>query len=361
MTNSTFFAILFVICNFYTISSFNLSPAPNIIIQKPQLKVHLDQTRSSYFGFQINLRRSHVLISAPRAQSTLEQQRSVHETGAIYKCDFTDEEQSCYPYHFDTQGNTKVELNDLAYNSEKKDFQMLGFAMDGHESEDDKFVTCAPHLKADLEESNHYLLHGICYWVNSTSSEQPSGVRQINPLRIRNLQTVPIGTNINAYFYIYGQMGFSVHLSDDGNEIIIGAVGIANWKGSVVRYRGGKRDDLGGMQRRNAPVNPYRHILRKRRQAFEFRSEIPSPFLSSLNDDSYFGYAVSSAKFYGPDSENLLYVASAPQSNGQSGEVFIFDIENIQSQQKMNVKNKFSSSQFGEYFGKFLKLFKKAF
>lgn len=348
MANPTFLTILLVIYNISIITSFNISPAPNIIIQKPKLTTFLDETRSSYFGFQINLRRNHVLISAPRAQSTLEQQRKVQETGAIYKCNFEDE-QPCHPYHFDLNGNTRVE-NDLAYNSEKKDFQMLGFAMDGHETEEDKFVACAPHLKADLEESNHYLLHGICYWVNTTDTIQPSGVRQINPLRVKNLQTMPGDNNTNVYFYIYGQMGFSVHMSDDSEEIIIGAVGVLNWKGSIVRYRGGKRPDLGGLSRRDSAYNPYRRILRKR-QALEYRSEIPSPFYSPLSDDSYFGYAVSSAKFLGPESESLLYVASAPQSNGQTGEVFIFDIEDYRVEKKIKVFNKFSGSQFGEYYG----------
>lgn len=76
----------------------------------------------------------------------------------MFKCNFLDD-QPCHPYHFDVNGNTKVDNTDLAYNSEKKDFQMLGASMDGHESEMDRFVVCAPKLKADVEESDHYLLH----------------------------------------------------------------------------------------------------------------------------------------------------------------------------------------------------------
>lgn len=328
------------------VTSFNISPAPNIIIKKPDLSTTIQQSRSSYFGFQINLRRNHILVGAPRAQSTLEQQRKVNETGAIYKCNFEDS-QPCHPYHFDLNGNTKVE-NDLAYNSEKKDFQMLGFAMDGHESEEDKFVVCAPQLKADLEESDHYLLHGICYWVNSTETLQPSSVRQINPLREKTKQTVPGENKTNYYYYIYGESGFSVHITDDNEEIIVGAVGILNWKGSIIRYKGSSRPDLGGLQRRE--LNPYRHLLRKR-QVLEYRSEIPTPFLSTLSDDSYFGYAVSSAKFLGPENDTRFYVASAPQSNHQTGEVFLFDIDDFQFQKKIKVYNKFVGDKFGEYFG----------
>jgi hypothetical protein len=346
-----FAKIFFVFLHFsHLVTSFNISPAPNIIIKKPDLSTNIEQSRSSYFGFQINLRRNHILVGAPRAQSTLEQQRKVNETGVIYKCNFEDL-QPCHPYHFDLNGNTKVE-NDLAYNSEKKDFQMLGFAMDGHESEEDKFVVCAPHLKADLEESDHYLLHGICFWVNSTSTLQPSSVRQINPLREKTKQTVTGDSNQNYYYYIYGQSGFSVHITDDNEEIIVGAVGVLNWKGSIIRYRGSDRPDLGGLSRRDLPDrrNPYRHILRKR-QVLEYRSEIPSPFFSTLTDDSYFGYAVSSAKFLGPENDTRHYVASAPQSNHQTGEVFLFDIDNFQFQKKIKVYYKFVGSKFGEYFG----------
>lgn len=334
-----------------TILSFNLSPTPNVFINKPKVSTFLPQTRSSYFGFSINLRGNHVLIGAPRAQSTLEQQRKVNETGAVYKCDFNNAETAeCYPYHFDLNGNTRVENTDLAYNSERKDYQMLGFSMDGHESEHDRYVVCAPKLKADLTESDHYLLHGICYWVTGTNSTQPSGVRQIIPLRQRSLQTAPVSNGTYNYFYIYGESGFSVHVTEN-NEIIIGCPGILNWQGSIIRYRAGSRPDLGGLSRRDLRKdNSIMHILRKR-QIMEYRSEVPNPFYFTLSDDSYFGYAVSSAKFLGPETERLYYVASAPQAKQQTGEVYVFDIEDYRHESKIKLFNKFSGSQFGEYFG----------
>lgn len=227
-TSSTAMTKFFVvICFLPTFHFFNLSPTPNIFINKPPLSTFLQQSRSSYFGYSLNLRENHVLIGAPRAQSTLEQQRKVQETGAVYKCNlFSDSAQPCHPYHFDLNGNTHVENTDLAYNSEKKDFQMLGFAMDGHGSENDRFVVCAPKLMADLEQSDHYLLHGICYWTSSTNTTQPNGVRSIIPLRMRNLQTVPSENNTHHYYYIYGESGFSVHITDNDEEIIVGCPGI---------------------------------------------------------------------------------------------------------------------------------------
>lgn len=326
---------------------FNLSPHPNIIIRKPPLSTFIEPTRSSYFGFAVNLRRNSIIVGAPRAQSTLATQRKVEETGAVFKCNFVDD-QPCHPYHFDTEGNTRVENTDLAYNSEKKDFQMLGASMDGHGSESDRFIVCAPQLKADLEEQGHYLLHGICYWVSDTNSTQPSGIRQIIPLRAKNMQTVPGDKpGLNHYNYIYGESGFSVHISDNSEEIIIGCPGILNWRGSIIRYKSQERPDLGGLSRRDLALN---HEIRKR-QTFEYRSEIPSPFFTDLSDDSYFGYAVSSAYFMGPTVPRLFYVASAPQANKQTGEVFIFDIEDFQLQKRIKVFNKFAGTQMGEYFG----------
>lgn len=105
--------------------------------------------------------------------------------------------------------------------------------------------------------------------------------------------------------------------------------------------------NLGGLSRRD--LSFYRKITK--RQAFEYRSEIPNPFFSELLDDSYFGYAVSSARFLGPNNPRLYYVASAPQANKQRGEAFIFDIEDFQFDKRIKVFNKFAGSQMGEYFG----------
>ncbi|CAO1393862.1 unnamed protein product [Diamesa hyperborea] len=338
--------IVFIVCAIVSSTAFNLSPNPNINMNQPMLKTFMNKTRSSYFGYSINLRKKTLLIGAPRAQSNLETQRKIDEAGVIYKCDLNDE-KSCFPYHFDTAGNTFIENTELAYNSEKKDFQMLGASMDGHGSEESRFVVCAPKLIGNVEEANHYLLHGICYWVTDTESPQPSGVRSIIPLRQKSLQTIASVNDLQHYYYIYGQEGFSVHVTDNNEEILIGAPGVYNWRGTVIRYVLRKRLDLNSLSRRS---NTQSHLIKKR-QTYEYRSEIPNPFYTSIPDDSYFGYAVSSANFLGPMFTQLYYVASAPQANQQTGEVYIFDIEDHESQKKIKVFNKFSGDQMGEYFG----------
>jgi hypothetical protein len=147
-----------------SIFAFNISPFPNVIIKKPTLSNALNkQDRSSYFGFSINLRTDHILISAPRSQSIAVQQNDIYEPGAIYKCS-VNIDSNCQPYIFDMEGNT-FGVSKYTIDSEIKDNQTLGFAMDGHENGDDRFVVCAPNQRANT--SDEYNVYGACYWVSS--------------------------------------------------------------------------------------------------------------------------------------------------------------------------------------------------
>lgn len=78
--------------------------------------------------------------------------------------------------------------------------------------------------------------------------------------------------------------------------------------------------------------------------------------LWSQSNDSYFGYAVSSGFYEGVNSKNILYAGSAPQANGQKGEVYIFDIVPVgapvfSTEKTIKIYHTFSSEQMGEYFG----------
>lgn len=82
-----------------------------------------------------------ILIGAPRAQSTLNSQQKINETGAIYKCGFNRSENAgCEPFTFDSSDNYSENNNELTFNNEKKDHQWLGASMDGSASDSDKFV-----------------------------------------------------------------------------------------------------------------------------------------------------------------------------------------------------------------------------
>lgn len=85
--------------------------------------------------------RSSVFVGAPRAQSTLEMQRNINETGAIYKCTLAKAtNETCAPFVFDLMGNNHEDNKEFTFNKEKKDFQWLGASMDGTSSDTDKFV-----------------------------------------------------------------------------------------------------------------------------------------------------------------------------------------------------------------------------
>ncbi|KFB51524.1 AGAP006826-PA-like protein [Anopheles sinensis] len=319
---------------------FNLSPTPSYTFKQPPLNTFINQTRSSYFGYSINLRNSGVFVGAPRAQSDLESQRKVNETGAVYRCSFTPNTSQCTPVYLDKLGNVHYE-NDSAnpdIQSEKKDYQMLGASVDGLGSDDDWLVACAPKLIGDRVTS--YWLHGICYLTESTrTSVDPKMVYKIKPLRNQAKQY-----DRSNYIYIFGEQGLSVHVTDDGKEVLIGAPGVLNWRGTVIRYR-------------QLPILvnktfEWKNVIREPNQANTSTHEtvVPNPHLH-LDANSYLGYSVSSGYFLG--TQKLLYVAGAPQSQGQSGEVIIFDYVNNNTTQETNlVRYKtLEGQQFGEYFG----------
>lgn len=292
-----------------------------------------------------------MIVGAPRAQSSLEAQRKINESGAIYKCSLSDSASTCAPFVFDPWGNLNGGTNQYTYDSERKDAQWLGAAMDGGDSDNEKTVVCAPRLYIDI--TNHYLMTGICYWSSNTSMTRPLNVQKIAPLRFRDKQQRVVN-NERYFYYMYGEQGMSVHITENNEEILIGAPGIFTWKGSVIRHKAKPLDDLGGLSRRDEDglTMPRQHE-RKEAEMVEYSSDVPNPMFWDQDDNSYFGFAVSSGYFDGPGRTKLLYMASAPQANLQQGEAYIFDIVDHYSGTEKTIKihYTFSGEQFGEYFG----------
>uniref|UniRef100_A0A182SV92 Integrin alpha second immunoglobulin-like domain-containing protein n=1 Tax=Anopheles maculatus TaxID=74869 RepID=A0A182SV92_9DIPT len=279
------------------------------------------------------------MVGAPRAQSDLEYQRNINETGAVYKCGF-ENPLSCVPFRLDRQGNSNYEdyyASDPEIRSELKEHQQLGATVDGLGSTDAWFIACAPQLKGNL--GFIYLLHGICYLTEGVADmDKPNNLHKIKPLRFKGQQQT-----YDNYNYMYGEQGFSLHVTDEGDEILIGAPGVMFWRGTVLRYRqrtGRANSDL---------QNVY--LERSYSRGVTHESVVPNPLYTAIPPSSYFGYAVSSGRFLG--TQKVLYVASAPQARNQHGEVIIFDYaDNRTVRESVIVRYRtFSGQQFGEYFG----------
>ncbi|XP_060658574.1 integrin alpha-PS3-like isoform X1 [Drosophila nasuta] len=329
--------------------AYNLSPRPNSVIKDPQFATVMPKVRASYFGYSINLRPHGVFVGAPQAQSTLEAQRNVNETGAVYKCTLST--GVCSPYVFDGHGNRNIANSEYTWDSERRDFQWLGGSMDGGTKDTDKLLVCAPRFIAP--SSKDYHMHGICYWVSDTLADQPQNVTKISPLRLKTDQ-VREENDYRYYYYILAEEGFSAHVSDDNEQFLIGAPGIYTWRGSVIRYRKVSLVDDPSASRRDTSSQTRSH--RKARSGGDYidyapevtyQTDIPNPSHWNQPDDSYFGYSVSSGHFDSQDLKRLLYVATAPQANEQSGEGYIFDIRS----KTIDKYHVFRGEQFGEYFG----------
>ncbi|XP_005192057.1 integrin alpha-PS3 isoform X2 [Musca domestica] len=323
-----------------SVHAFNFAPKPQVVIGAPQLKFFQPQVRSSYFGYSLVIRPTSLIIGAPRAQSTLESQRKINETGAVYRCTINGTPQ-CAPFVFENRGNINIEDSDYTYDSEQRDFQWMGAAMDGGTKDTDKLIVCAPRFITPTVFE--YMMHGKCYWINDTLSATPQNVRSISPLRAKIDQIVDDDGERN-YYYMLAEQGLSVHVTADNDQFLIGAPGIHKWRGSVIRYRKREYIDEPSLSRRD--TSSVSRVARQIRVSYE--TDIPKPRNFNQASDSYFGYSVDSGYFDSNNPQKLLYVASAPQADEQSGEAYIFDYP---SKYKITKHFVFRGKQFGEYFG----------
>ncbi|XP_075168394.1 LOW QUALITY PROTEIN: integrin alpha-PS3-like [Haematobia irritans] len=312
MLKATFCAILILVVH-PNIEAYNLSPKPNVIINDPQLPTVMPKYESSYFGFTLNLRKQCIIVGAPRAQSTLKSQSHINETGAIYRCSFQSP-TNCFPYVFEPSSNI---VKDNAVISEQRDFQWLGASMDGGNKDTDKLVVCAPRLMSHTIDYQY--IRGICYWINDTMTEIPYNVTRISPMTNINYQILRNKNGHRVFYFMLAQQGISVQVSPNREEFVIGAPGINSWSGSVIRYH-----------------------------TATHKSDIPNPKTFEQGQGSYLGYSVDSGYFDSNNRSRLMYLASAPRANKQSGETYIYDY---------NIKHGISKYfvcrglQFGEYFG----------
>ncbi|KAF4530203.1 hypothetical protein B566_EDAN018321 [Ephemera danica] len=140
------------------------------------------------------------------------------------------------------------------------------------------------------------------------------------------------GTKV--FFYAFAGAGISAQLHQTRNrsEIVIGAPGVFDWKGSTIRYRDSRLGGYGDSTQYNElnVVNPE--------------------FVGSLPYLGYFGFSVGAGAFF-PGNENTYYVAGAPRAAEYRGKVLLYDVPNSQIQSDISVLREFVGTQMGEYFG----------
>lgn len=267
-------------------------------------------------------------MSAPRAQSSSALQRTINETGVIFRCHHNHSAKhatnQCAAIVIENRGNIFDERSqdDGLLKGEKRDYQWLGAAMDGGARDGDSLAVCAPRLMSDY--SLTYLMHGICYWANDTNADKIQWTR-IKPLIGIDDQYLDVqGTHYRLPKYMFAQMGVSVHQSQNGKTILIGAPGIWDWSGSVVKMSRGD-------------------------STRQWSSLVGNSTLPGKPKFAYLGYAVTSGDFYEGRNGQEWLVASAPRAAHAFGEVHVFAIDQVST--VSSIVQSLRGHQMGEYFG----------
>ncbi|XP_017485527.1 PREDICTED: integrin alpha-PS3-like, partial [Rhagoletis zephyria] len=230
-------------------------------------------------------------------------------TGGIYKYEFDNKTLKKFDFQNEMPSQTFASLQ---LNSTQ---QWLGGAMDGGSRDADPLIACAPQSKA-LDSSSHLFMHGFCYWTNNTLDNgvllQYGLTWKISPFSDKGRENKQI-TDKRPDF-MFGELGFSVHMTPNNEEIIIGAPGIYRWSGATIHV-----DVL------NRSPDSSKHGT--------------IPF-------TYKGYAVASG-FFEKNNQQLYYVATVPRAYQLLGQALIYTRKFGAYKQVLNL----AGEQYGELFG----------
>ncbi|XP_068247321.1 integrin alpha-PS3-like [Palaemon carinicauda] len=334
-------------------SSFNLEPRTAQIFSDPTLGESY-WGRESYFGFSVALQRNGLdnsawlVVGAPRANSSIYIPTRITEPGAIFKCDLSNDQAPCTELKIDQTGNTYIQNQNYEFiYHDLKNEGWLGAALDTQPTfKEGRQATgvCAPRwINQAYFGHGSYQMNGVCYWLNASLSDAPAHKKL--PLIQYSKQTFYLDGRA-IFYHAHGQAGLSLHFPDDQTEMIVGAPGIFNWQGSVIRFKDAASPVHGEM------------AFRRRRQALPsipseiqmFSSQnVPNPYYTpAIQDFDLNGYAVTSGRFF-KESE-LLYASGAPRGAYTLGKVYIFSFP-VQETQPFNIRAEWQGTQVGENFG----------
>nr|XP_027228582.1 integrin alpha-PS3-like [Penaeus vannamei] len=329
-------------------SAFNLEPRESIILSDTA-RGQVPGGRESYFGFSVALHylarenEAWLAVGAPRANSSYYNPDHITEPGAIYKCNLRSQE--CEELFIDDEGNTgaRAPSSEFRY-MDLKNGGWLGGALDSqptYQAGRQSLGVCAPRWKNQLYQGT-YLMNGACYWLNSSLPNEPAHKKL--PLIQFSKQTFPIGGR-RLFFYSHGGAGLSVHFSDNPTEMIVGAPGVFNWQGTVIRFKDAGLPPIGEISRRR---RRRRQTLVSEHQMFSSQF-VPNPYYtSSIKDFDLLGYSVTSGHFLSPD--EIHYAAGATRGGNSLGKVLLFSFPPVE-EMRLYVIYEWVGTQIGENFG----------
>lgn len=320
-----FWSYYFILPSLVVVSGFNLSPKHAVVFKDPSGQ------EGSYFGYAVALQQDGwLLVGAPRGNSTQPNHLNITEPGMVYQCQI-EGDAKCASQLLDSAGND--------HNKEGKYLQhkhnaWAGVSLDVMDGKNGKIVVCGPRwVNLLYEAKNDELVSGICYITDVSNSEKDAEklipLNNMSKYSYKKQPNDTDGIRNMSYYYAYGQFGMSVHFTRDGEEMIVGAPGVMDWRGTVVRY---KTND------RRIPV-------------------IPNPLRTSQLRNytyTYVGYSVSSGNFLSGKNKTY-YVSGAPRAGKDyQGKVYVFDFHNATlagDEHRIEIIQELEGKQVGEYFG----------
>ncbi|KAK7074650.1 hypothetical protein SK128_017829 [Halocaridina rubra] len=337
------------------ISAFNLEPQSAKIFTDPTMEQSY-WGRQSYFGFSVSLQRNThndgkwLVVGAPRANSSQYSSSTIPEPGAIFRCDLIDNQSTCIELRIDQSGNTysPSQQADFSYYDLKNE-GWLGGAMDSQPTyQEGRQATgvCAPRwINQVYIHYNAYQMNGACYWFNDSLADAPAHKKL--PLIQYSKQTITENGR-SVFYFSHGQAGLSIHFPDDPTQMIVGAPGVFNWQGSVIRFKDADSQIPGQISVRRR--RRRRRQLSSKPESHMFSSElVPNPsYTAGINDFDLNGYAVTSGRFYSKD--ELLYASGAPRGAYNYGKVFIFNFPETETR-PFSIRAEWQGTQIGENFG----------
>ncbi|NXP10223.1 ITA10 protein, partial [Thinocorus orbignyianus] len=212
----------------------------------------------------------------------------------------------------DGESHDGEELPEALAECERRNITRYAIAVLGHylrrQQDPEDFIREIKYIASDPDEK---------YFFNVTDEAALNDIVDALGDRIFSLEGTH-GYNESSFELEMSQIGFSVHLLEDG--ILFGMVGAYDWDGAVLEE-----------SRRGRIIPP--------RKAFQ--QEFP---LELKNHAAYLGYAVSSLRL--PDGQRL-YVAGAPRFQ-HKGKVILFQMDPVGT---VTVAQALTGEQIGSYFG----------